>query len=72
MPPQQRRPGLTDGQIGEKLGIDEQVVREIRCVAERDKYSIDEFEAAIRFKDESCRNYARKGLSSVTGKYVGK
>ncbi len=45
-------------------------MREIRCVAELDKYPIDEFEAAIQFKDKACRDYARRGMSSVMGKYV--
>jgi len=62
--------GLSDSQIAERLGIKEHVVREIRCVAERDKYPIDEFEAAIRFKDKACRDYAERGMSSVMSKYV--
>ncbi len=65
-----RQPGFSDSQIAEKLGIEKRVVREIRCVAERDKYPIDEFEAAIRFKDKACRDYAAHGMSSVMGKYV--
>jgi len=65
-----RQPGFSDSQIAAKLGIEERVVREIRCVAERDKYPIDEFEAAIRFKDKACRDYAAQGMSSVMGKYV--
>ena len=67
--PDDKHPALTDGQIADRLGIEERVVREIRCVAERDKYSIDEWEEAIRFKDETCRNYVRQGLSSVMKKY---
>jgi ribosome-binding protein aMBF1 (putative translation factor) len=70
LPAAQRQPGLSDSQIAERLGIEEHVVREIRCVAERDKYPIDEFEAAIRFKDKACRDYAKRGMSSVMGKYV--
>ena len=35
LPPDKRQPGLSDRQIAVKLGIEEQVVREIRCVAER-------------------------------------
>jgi len=70
LPADKRQPCLSDAQIAERLGIEEQVVREIRCVGERDKYSIDEFEAAIRFKDKACRDYAAKGMSSVMGKYV--
>ena len=70
LPADKRQPGLSDAQIAEQLGIEEHVVREIRCVAERDKYPIDEFEVAIRFKDKACRDYAAKGMSSVMGKYV--
>ena len=72
LPPEKRRPGLSDRQIAERLGIEERVVREIRCVAERDFYPIDEWEEAIRFKDEACRGYAREGLSAVTRKYLQK
>ena len=70
LPAGKRRPGLSDSQIAERLGIEERAVREIRCVAERDKYPIDEFEAAIRFKDKACRDYAERGMSSVMSKYV--
>ena len=72
LPADERHPALSDQQIAEKLGLEERVVREIRCVAERDKYSLDEFEEAIRFKQEACRDYARKGMSSVMKKYVDK
>jgi ribosome-binding protein aMBF1 (putative translation factor) len=65
----ERKPGLSDRQIAEKLGLEEPTVREIRCVAERDYYGIEEWEAALRFKDAACRNYARAGISSVTKKY---
>ena len=70
LPADKRRPGLSDRQIAEKLGLDVQVVREIRCVAERDKYPLDEFEEAIRFKDKACRDYAKRGMSAVMEKYV--
>ena len=70
LPADKRRPGLSDREIAERLGIEERVAREIRCVAERDKYPLDEFEAAIRFKDKACRDYASGGMSSVMGKYV--
>ena len=53
LPPEKRQPGLTDGQIGEKLGLDERVVREIRCVGEREYYPLDEWERALEFKEES-------------------
>jgi len=70
LPADKRQPGLSDRQIAERLGIEERVAREIRCVAERDKYPLDEFEEAIRFKDKACRDYAVQGMSSVMGKYV--
>ena len=70
LPAEKRRQGHTDAQIAEKLGLEERTVREIRCVGERDKYPVEEFEAAIRFKDKACREYAAKGMSSVMGKYV--
>ena len=70
LPPEKRQPGFTDAQIGEKLGLDERVVREIRCVGEREYYPIDEWERAIEFKEERCRGYARQGMSSATKKYV--
>ena len=70
LPADKRQPGLSDEQIAEKLGLEEKVVREIRCVAERDKYPLDEFEAAIRFKERVCREYAKKGMSAVMQKYV--
>src|SRR4029434_6697932 len=44
------QPGLSDKQIAERLGLDERAVTEIRCVAERDCYSLDEWEKAIEFK----------------------
>lgn len=69
LPPDERHPALSDQQIADRLGIEERVVREIRCVAERDKYSLDEFEKAVRFKDETCRNFVRYGLSSIMKKY---
>lgn len=72
LPADKRQPGLSDRQIAEKLGLDEYVVREIRCVGERDKYSLDEFEEAIRFKEKACREYSVKGMSSVMQKYVKK
>ena len=70
LPADKRRPGFSDQQIAEKLGIEEKVVREIRCVAERDKYPLDEFEEAIRFKERACREYSVKGMSAVMRKYV--
>ncbi len=72
LPADKRHPGLSDKQIAERLGLEEKVVREIRCVAERDKYSLDEFEEAIRFKEKACRDYSVKGMSAVMEKYVRK
>ncbi|MCZ6504299.1 MAG: hypothetical protein O6945_17515 [Gammaproteobacteria bacterium] len=72
LPEEKRQPGLSDKQIAEKMGLEERVVREIRVVAERDTYSIDEWEKALEFKDNACRNYARSGISSVTKKYLKK
>jgi hypothetical protein len=69
LPPEKRRPGLSDRQIADKLGLEERVVTEIRCVAEREYYPIDEWEKAIEFKKASCSGYAKSGLSSVTRKY---
>ncbi len=65
-----RTPALSDAQIGERLGLGANTVKEIRCVAEREYYSLEEWQKAIEFKDRACREYARKGMSSVTGKYV--
>jgi hypothetical protein len=42
--------GLSDREIAEHLGLDERTVTEIRCVAERDAYPLDEWERAIEFK----------------------
>ena len=56
--------------IAERLGLDRRTVTEIRCVAEREYYDIDEWQQAIEFKERACRGYARQGLSFVTKKYV--
>ena len=66
LPEEKRRPGLSDKQIAEKLNLEERVVREIRVVAERDTYSIDEWQRALNFKEKPCREYAKSGMSSVT------
>lgn len=65
LPPEERRRGLSDAEIAEKLGLEERVVREIRVVAERDYYDIEEWEKAIEFKDKACRAFAKHGLSYV-------
>jgi len=67
--PEKRRPGFSDKQIAEKLGLDERVVREIRCVGEREFYDVEEWEKATSFKEQQCRAYAERGVSSATRKY---
>jgi hypothetical protein len=52
-----RTRGLSDKEIAERLGLDERTVSEIRCVAERDCYDLDEWERAIEFKEKACREY---------------
>ena len=69
---EKRKRPLSDKEIAEKMGLEERVVTEIRVVAERDEYPIDEWEKALEFKDKTCREYARTGLSSVTKKYLKK
>jgi hypothetical protein len=44
------RRGLSDREIADRLGLAEAIVTEIRCVAERDAYSLEEWERAIEFK----------------------
>jgi hypothetical protein len=56
------RRGLSDREIAERLGLDERTVTEIRVVAERDCYSIDEWERAIEFKRKACREWAAAAL----------
>jgi hypothetical protein len=51
-------PGLSDRQIAERLGLDERTVTEIRCVAERDCYPLEEWENAIEFKRKACREWS--------------
>ncbi len=65
LPPEQRQRGLSDQEIAVKLGLEVHVVREIRVVAERDFYPIDEWEKAIEFKDKACRAFAKHGNSYV-------
>ena len=70
MAPEKRKPGYSDEQIAEKLGLDVRVVREIRCVGEREYYGIDEWEKAQEFKERQCRAYSERGVSAATKKYV--
>ncbi len=72
LPAEKRTTPLSDAQIAEKLGLDERTVREIRVVAERDAYGLDEWEKAIEFKKKACEEYAKKGVSYATRKYVEK
>jgi hypothetical protein len=51
-------PGLSDRQIAERLGLDERTVTEIRCVAERDCYPLEEWEKAIEFKRKACLEWS--------------
>lgn len=52
------QPGLSDKQIAERLGLDERTVTEIRCVAERDCYPLEEWERAIEFKRKACLEWS--------------
>ena len=54
MAPEKRKPGYSDEQIAEKLGLDVRVVREIRCVGEREYYGIDEWERPRSLKNVSA------------------
>ena len=55
-------PGLSDKQIAAKLGLDERTVTEIRCVAERDCYGLDEWEKAIEFKKKATLEWSALAL----------
>ena len=65
LPADVRKRALSDAEIADRLGLEERVVREIRVVAERDYYPIEEWERAIEFKDKACRAFSRHGLSYV-------
>jgi hypothetical protein len=65
LPAGQRQRGLSDSEIAARLDLEERVVREIRVVAERDYYPLDEWERAIEFKDKACRAFAKHGNSYV-------
>ena len=56
------RRGLSDREIAEKLGLDERTVTEIRVVAERDCYPLDEWARAIEFKHKACREWSAAAL----------
>ncbi len=70
LPPDKRKPCRSDKEIANALDLDEATVREIRCVAEREYYGLDEWQKALEFKEKACRGYARQGVSFVTKKYV--
>ena len=65
LPAGSRQRGLSDREIADQLGLEERLVREIRVVAERDYYPLDEWEKAIEFKDKACRAFAKHGNSYV-------
>jgi len=54
--------GLSDREIAERLGLEERVVTEIRCVAERDQYGLDEWQRAIDFKRRASREWQAAAL----------
>jgi hypothetical protein len=54
--------GLSDREIAERLGLEERVVTEIRCVAERDLYPLEEWDQAIEFKRRACRDWQAAAL----------
>ena len=65
LPADDRHRALSDAEIAKRLDLDEALVREIRVVAERDYYDIEEWQKAIEFKDKACRAFAKDGLSYV-------
>jgi ribosome-binding protein aMBF1 (putative translation factor) len=65
LPADKRQRGLSDREIADRLQLEERVVREIRVVAERDYYDLEEWERAIEFKDKACRAFAEHGISYV-------
>jgi hypothetical protein len=50
--------GLSDHEIAEQLGLDERTVTEIRCVAERELYPLEEWEKAIEFKRRATKEWS--------------
>jgi hypothetical protein len=54
--------GLSDREIAERLGLDERTVTEIRVVAERDVYPLDEWARAIEFKRKACAEWSALAL----------
>ncbi len=62
LPQGKRKRGLSDLEIAKKIGLDERTVKEIRVVAERDYYSLDEWEKALEFKRKACRDYVENRI----------
>ena len=62
LPPGQRRRGLSDREIAERLQLDEATVTEIRAIAERDYYDLAEWDRAIEFKRKACREYVENRI----------
>ncbi len=62
LPASERKRGLSDREIADRLELEERLVAEIRCVAERDYYPLDEWEKAIEFKRKACRDYVEKKI----------
>jgi hypothetical protein len=56
------RRGLSDAEIAGRLGLDERTVTEIRVVAERDRYPLDEWDRAIDFKRRACAEWSALAL----------
>jgi len=54
--------GLSDREIAERLGLPERTVTEIRCVAERDCYPLEEWERAIEFKRKATLEWSALAL----------
>ena len=65
LPEGQRKRGLSDLEIAERLGLDVRDVTEIRVVAENDQYPIEEYEAAARFKDAAAASYHEGGVKNL-------
>jgi hypothetical protein len=72
LPPGQRKRGLSDREIAERLGLDEGTVTEIRAVAERDYYDLSEWDRAIEFKRKACRDYVENRIGLRPRKPAGK
>ena len=61
----ERRRGLSDDEIAERLGLEIRDVTEIRVVAERDAQTLAEFQKASEFKDKAASTFAKSGLSHI-------